>query len=121
MRRLLPILLILAFLVLPPTAQAVPHYSQAYSKAAIRHEAHDAHYGLTQTNALVHLALHESNWHNWSSNHGHYLGLFQLHNTMCSRWWYSPYWNTRRAIRYIKARYGSPVRALSHYHRLRWY
>jgi len=120
MRRLLPLLLLLVLLA-PTTAYAVPHYSQAYSTSAIRHEAHDAHYGLTQTNALLHLARHESNTHNWSSNHGHYLGLFQLHNTMCSRWWYSPYYNTRRAIRYIKHRYGTPTRALSHYHRYSWY
>ena len=111
------LVLALAFMLSPLVAHALPHYSQAYTRAAIRTEARRAHYGPVNTAALLDLAHHESRWHNWSSNHGHYLGVFQLHNTMCAGHpWWSPQWSTRRAIVYIRNRYGSPARALRFYH-----
>ena len=111
------LVLALVFMLSPLVAQALPHYSQAYTRAAIRTEARRARYGPINTAALLDLAHHESRWHNWSSNHGHYLGVFQLHNTMCAGHpWWSPQWSTRRAIVYIRNRYGSPARALRFYH-----
>jgi hypothetical protein len=120
-RRIL--LLALLFAITPTIALAITHYSQAYTKAAIRSEAHAEGYGKAQTAALVHLAYHESRWHNFSrSSGGHFLGAFQIKWTMCKgNPWSNPRWNTRRAIRYLKHRYGSPVKALAHYHRLGWY
>jgi hypothetical protein len=127
LRWLLPVawcLALAAFIVACglPSAYAVPHYSQRYTRAAIRSEAHTAGYGHAQSDALVHLAYHESRWHNWSSNHGHFLGAFQLKWTMCrNKPWWNPHWNTYRAIIYIKHRYGTPVRALAFSHRNGWY
>jgi hypothetical protein len=106
---------------------AVPHYSQAYTRAAIRSEAKVADYGKTQTTALLKLAYRESRWHNWSVSHAkrpqnRCYGTFQLSWGMAhGRAWFNPYWSTMRAIRYIKHRYGTPVRALAHSYRYGWY
>ena len=119
----------IALLCMAPTAAhaAVPHYSQAYTKAAIRSEAKVADYGKTQTDALVKLAYRESRWHNWSVSKAkrpqdRCWGTFQLSYGMAhGHPWSNPYWNTMRAIRYIKHRYGTPVRALAHSYRYGWY
>lgn len=121
MRRLLVILTTLAVLI-PSAAFAYPHYSQAYTKRAIRAEAKRHHYGKENTNALVKLAYRESRWRSWSRSRGGCWGTFQLAKSMCGghKWW-NPTWNTRRAIRYIKHRYGTPKRALAHSRRYGWY
>lgn len=116
---------IAAIALAPTVAQgAVPHYSQAYTKRAICSEAKVADYGPIQTSALLTLAYRESRWHNFSVNHhgtGCW-GTFQLSYGMAhGHPWSNPYWNTMRAIRYIKHRYGTPVRALAHSRRYGWY
>jgi Zn-dependent protease with chaperone function len=114
----------LLIIIFAPTVAhaAVPHYSQAYTKAAIRSEAKIADYGKANTDALLKLAYRESRWHNWSKSRGGCWGTFQLAKSMCvGHPWSNPHWNTMRAIRYIKHRYGTPVRALAHSYRYNWY
>lgn len=49
-------------------------------------------------------------------------GLFQLSTAMAKGHpWSDAGWNTRRALRYVKARYGTPRKALSHIRRTGWY
>jgi hypothetical protein len=104
-------------------AYGIPRYSTRYSRAAIRTEAKAAHYGTRNTAALLHLAWHESRWHNFShSRRSECHGLFQLSKGMAhGHPWWQPRWNTRRAIYYIRHRYGTPARALAHSHRCGWY
>ena len=116
-------LLVFAFsLVLPAIAFAsVPHYSVSYSKAQIYRAAVAAHTSSTDRSDLNWIASRESSFHNWSDN-GSCHGLFQLSTGMVRNHpWWNPYWNTTRAIKYMRGRYGSIHRAklfwLSHH----WY
>lgn len=122
MKRLVLIAFLVAVLI-PSAAFALPHRSTRYTRSLIRSTAKAAHYGPKQTAALVTLAYRESSWHNWSrSSGGRCLGTFQLSRSMCvGRPWWKPGWNTRRAIRYIKHRYGKPTRALAHSYSRGWY
>jgi hypothetical protein len=71
--------------------------------------------------ALLRLCARESSFNPRARNHSYY-GLFQLHSSMVQgQPWYDPAWNTARAIQYIKGRYGSAVRALSHSYSYGWY
>jgi hypothetical protein len=104
------------------TYTAARHMSQAAVQKVIRSEAKRAHLSKANTAALLWIARHESNFHATSSNHGRCLGVFQLSKAMCRGWnWYDPAHNTRRAIRYMKGRYGSPVRAEAFWKRHSWY
>jgi hypothetical protein len=79
-------------------------------------------YGAADANALVKLAIRESNLDPAArSKSGKYLGLFQLDQSMCTEEWADPAWNTHRALRYIENRYGTPSRALSHSYSHGWY
>jgi hypothetical protein len=105
-----------------PADASVPRCSQAATKTAIRCEAKRAHLGKADTAALLKLAYRESRWHAASNNHGRYLGVFQLSRSMCrGKPWWNPRWNTRRALAYIRHRYGTPARALAFWHKHRWY
>jgi hypothetical protein len=48
-------------------------------------------------------------------------GLFQLKTSYPRSKWANARWNTLKAIKYIKARYGSCRAALSHSYRYGWY
>lgn len=49
-------------------------------------------------------------------------GLFQLSTSMVKgRPWSDATWNTKRALKYIKARYGTPRKALAHIKKTGWY
>lgn len=118
------LLLIATLLVLlPSVAHAIPHYSKAYTKRAIRYEAKKAGYGKADTAALVWLGKKESNLRNWAKSKSKtYLGAFQLKYTMCKgRKWWNPHWSTRRAIRYVKHRYKTPRGAKRHWLKYGWY
>ncbi len=94
------------------------HASTASVQHLIRYEAARAHLNAANTNALVAIAGRESTWRPWVSN-GWCLGLFQLSWPICQAemrvspgWrWFNAENNVWRAISYIKARYGSPLRA----------
>jgi hypothetical protein len=49
-------------------------------------------------------------------------GLFQLSTSMTKGHpWSDPVWNTKRAVAYVKSRYGSPVKAWAHIKASGWY
>lgn len=88
----------------------------------IRQVASESGLDAAQANALVKLAYRESRLNpSARSSSGKYLGLFQLDKDMCDENWSDASWNTRRALRYITARYGSPTSALSHSYSHGWY
>jgi len=49
-------------------------------------------------------------------------GLFQLSTKMVKgKPWSDPVWNTKRAVKYVKARYGTPRKAWAHIRKTGWY
>lgn len=49
-------------------------------------------------------------------------GLFQLSTAMArGHAWSDASWNTRRALKYVKGRYGTPRKALAHIRKTGWY
>ncbi len=49
-------------------------------------------------------------------------GLFQLSTSMVAGHpWADPVWNTKRAVRYVKSRYGNPIKAWAHIKKTGWY
>lgn len=49
-------------------------------------------------------------------------GLFQLSTKMVKGHpWSNPPWNTKRALAYVKSRYGNPRKALAHIKKSGWY
>ena len=98
------------------------HMKPAAVRAVIRKEAKREHLSAANTSALLWIAKRESNYHAFSSNHGRCLGVFQLSRSMCKGHpWWNPAWNTRRAIRYMRGRYGSPRKAEAFWQRHFWY
>lgn len=73
-----------------------------------------------QIAALIKIAKRESTFRPTATN-GSCKGLFQLKTSFGRSKWADPAWNTRKAIRYIKHRYGSPTAALRHCYRYGWY
>jgi hypothetical protein len=114
--------IMLLALILPWRAHALPHYSQAYSKAQIRKAAAAYHASKRDLHDLFDIAKHESTYHNWSHSRSQCHGLFQLSRGMAHghRWW-DPLWNSRRAIRYMRGRYGSIHKAYLFRQRHGWY
>ena len=113
---------IIAVGCLPTTAHALVHHSRSYTKRMIRVEAKRAHYGPKNTAALLWIAKRESGYRNWAVSSGGCYGVFQLSRGMArGHHWSSARWNTRRAIRYIKHRYGSPLGAKRFWLAHRWY
>jgi hypothetical protein len=121
---MLMLTLFLIVVGLLPTAAygKVPHYSQARSKAAIRAEAKREGYGKADIAALLKIAFHESRWHNFSKSKSGCLGLFQLTRSKCRhKPWWDPTWNTKRALRYCRHRYGTPRKAWRFWRRHHWW
>ena len=120
-------LMVLLFSVLavsPAFAKRMPpkhlSASQAVHKAIIVKVAKAAGYGLQQTNALLILGWRESGWRP-TARTGNCRGAFQLNFNHMGNHWKDLAWNTRRAIKYIKHRYGTPSRALAHSYSRNWY
>ena len=115
-------MLVTVALLTTGNAYAVPHYSQAYSKTQIRQAAAEAHATARDLHDLFYICQHESNFHNWSHSRSECHGLFQLSRGMAHghKWW-EPLWNSRRAIRYMRGRYGSIHRAYLFRKRHGWY
>lgn len=130
MRKLTMLALVLAFLFVPISAQAMT-YTQAKRlsvskvQTIIKAEAKKAHLSKANTAALLWICRRESNFHPTSKNPSGCYGLFQLSRGMSryaphGRWW-EPSWNTRRAIKYMKGRYHSPIGAKNFWLRHSWY
>lgn len=129
MRRftLLVLVALFATMLVPATAQALTyhratHFSTTYVKRVIKQEARRAHLNAANTSALMWLGRRESTYKATASNGGRCLGVFQLSRSMIhGHQWFNPRWNTRRAIRYMRGRYGSPAAAKSFWLNHSWY
>ena len=96
------------------------NHSTRYNKAAIRRVCDLRGYGSTNTDRMLWIAERESTWRNGATN-GPCKGLFQLATQQPKSTWANPYWNTNRAINYIKDRYGTPYKAIRHIRAYGWY
>lgn len=122
-------LVIMASDALHPMAAHAMTYSQArhvsttHCKALIRKEAKREHLHKADVDALLWIAKRESGYHCCEIT-GSCVGVFQLMQTRAQRakWhWYDPTPNTRRAIKYMKSRYGSIQGALRWWRKHHWY
>jgi hypothetical protein len=80
--------------------------------------------GLSRTEiaAMLWMAKRESNFHPWSESRSECHGLFQLSKGMAhGHPWKNPEWNTRRAIRYMRGRYGGVLKAKAFWMSHHWY
>ena len=83
---------------------------------------HDAGLKRVEIDALLWIAKRESNYHPTSVSRGGCYGLFQLSRGMAAGHpWKDPAWNTKRAIKYMKGRYGSVPKAKAFWLRHHWY
>lgn len=95
-------------------------HSQVFNKRAIKTVAKKRGYSSADISRLLRIAKRESHFRNKATN-GPCKGMFQLNTRKSKSKWANPYWNTNRAITYIKKRYGSPGGALRHIRRTGWY
>lgn len=102
----------------PALAVSSKERKKAYQ--AITATARKQHLSGADTRALLKLAKRESSYNRRARNHS-CKGLFQLKTKAPMRQWSNAAWNTRKAIAYMKHRYGSPARALRHSYRYGWY
>jgi len=73
-----------------------------------------------EISALLKICKRESGYRPTARNHS-CKGLFQLKTSFGASKWKDPAWNTRKAIRYIKHRYGTCRAALRHSYSRGWY
>ncbi len=80
-----------------------------------------AGFGSLDVTAMKQIADYES--HDHASSHSKTCwGLFQLSTSMVKGHpWSDPTWNTKRALGYVKSRYGTPCKALAHIRKTGWY
>jgi hypothetical protein len=123
MNRLLFVLAVAFSLMLATPASALTHKQQVQS--IIRYETLRAGYHLHDVTAMYILAERESTT---GCNPRAYargrqcVGLYQLDSgkgSYAQR--VNDRWNTRRALAYIRGRYGNPQRALAHSYNTGWY
>lgn len=84
--------------------------------------ARTAHLSKAEIDALLWIAKRESNYHPRSHSRSECHGLFQLSAGMAhGHPWTDPAWNTKRAIKYMKGRYGGVLRAKAFWSSHHWY
>lgn len=88
--------------------------------ATIRAVAKKNHLNAADTNALLKIAKMESGFRPTARNHS-CKGLFQLMTRFDKKHWSNVEWNTNKAIKYIKHRYGSARKALRFHYAHGWY
>lgn len=110
--------LIIAALI--PTAAYAATHRQRHNVVTIKRVAHTHGYGHRQTHALLVIAKQESDFNRLCKT-GHYRGLFQLGFRHMGTKWKNARWNTKRAIKYVEHRYGTPTNALKHRREYGWY
>jgi len=82
----------------------------------------DAGLSSRQVTALLWIAKHESNFHPTSESRSECHGLFQLSKGMAhGHPWKNPTWNTKRAIKYMRGRYGGVLQAKAFWSSHHWY
>jgi hypothetical protein len=75
-----------------------------------------------EVDAMLWMAKRESNYHPWSESRSECHGLFQLSKGMAhGHPWKDPAWNTKRAIKYMKGRYGGVLKAKAFWLAHHWY
>ena len=80
-----------------------------------------AGFGSADVTAMKKIADYESH-DNPKSHSTTCWGLFQLSTKMVKGHpWSDATWNTKRALRYVKRRYGTPRKALAHIKKTGWY
>ena len=80
-----------------------------------------AGFGTLDVAAMKKIADYESHDHPGSHSKSCW-GLFQLSTKMVKGHpWSDPTWNTKRALTYVKARYGTPRKAWAHIRKSGWY
>lgn len=94
--------------------------SQAAHKATIVKAAKSKGLSKAEIHALLILGWRESGWRPLARN-GACRGAFQLNFRHMGNKWKDLAWNTKRAIKYIKHRYGTARKALAHSYRYNWY
>ena len=76
----------------------------------------------TEIDALLWIAYRESRYHPKSHSRSNCHGLFQLSKGMAhGKPWDDPEWNTRRAIKYMRGRYGGVLQAKAFWKAHHWY
>lgn len=80
-----------------------------------------AGFGSLDVTAMKKIADYESHDHPKSHSSSCW-GLFQLSTKMIKGHpWSDPTWNTKRALTYVKGRYGTPRKAWAHIRKTGWY
>lgn len=75
-----------------------------------------------EVRALLWLAWRESRFHPTSHSRSNCHGLFQLSKGMAhGKPWKNPVWNTKRAIKYMRGRYGGVLQAKRFWQSHHWY
>ena len=109
-----------------PAAPAAPVKVTAPKKLTVRQiiakVGRDAKLSKAQITALLWIAKRESNFHPTSVSSSGCHGLFQLSSAMVhGHPWKDPAWNTKRAIKYMKGRYGGVTQAKAFWLHHHWY
>jgi SLT domain-containing protein len=86
----------------------------------IKKAAKSKHLNKAEIKALLKICKRESDY-NPKSLTGSCKGLFQLKTHFSRKKWSDAKWNTLKAIKYIKKRYGSCRKALAHSNSYGWY
>lgn len=120
LRAILVLILVLVFAIGAASPAMALSKKQKRVVKIIKTQARKKHLSKRQISALLKICKRESSFRPTARNRS-CKGLFQLKTHYGRKKWANPAWNTRKAIRYIKHRYGSPVAALRHSYRYGWY
>lgn len=107
-----------AFAVAAPvqTAYAAPSIHAIITRYTVA-----AGFGTLDVTAMKKIADYESRDNRLAHSRSCW-GLFQLSSRMVKgHKWSDAGWNTRRALMYVRGRYGTPRKALAHIRRTGWY
>jgi soluble lytic murein transglycosylase-like protein len=114
--------------VATPAAAAAPAVKKAVKKKKLSVRAQvvktGRKHGLSKKElaALLWIAKRESNFNPRSVSSAQCKGVFQLSKSMSrGHPWWKPAWNTTRAIKYMRGRYGGVLKAKAFWTRHHWY
>jgi hypothetical protein len=119
-RTALALLFTMAIVVVAASPAMALSAKQKAAIKVIKTEARKKHLSGAEITALLKICKRESGYIP-TARTGSCKGLFQLKTSYGRKDWANPAWNTRKAIRYIKHRYGTPRAALRHCYRFGWY
>ena len=106
--------------VVKPVTFAVP--KKLTVRQIITKVGREAHLKQSEIDGLMWIAKRESNFHPTSASRSGCYGLFQLSRGMAKGHpWKDPAWNTKRAIKYMRGRYGGVLQAKAFWSSHHWY